>query len=120
MPDEGYFGYVMPDVFEGFAVTDYGSDSRAAWIVLENGFGAAVYIDIGGNAKSILNADTEDADYIEQISIHGYPGLLVGKNDTVHIVWGDTDRNKYVSVMCINLDKDTAIAIANSIRPMDS
>jgi len=117
LSDSVIFGYRIPVAPDGFIVTEKGSDSLFSWITYENGEGAIISIDIGGSLTSVHNVDTEDADSVEQLTIHGYEGLLIEKRNKVHIVWGDTDQGKFVDVICINVDKDTAIEIAKSLRP---
>jgi len=112
----GFFGYTIPDMPDGYNITEQGGDSRLAWIVYENDDGAVISIDIGGSTTSIINVDTEDAENIEQIIIHGYEGLVIEKGNRIHIVWGDTDQGKYINIICINMTKEAAISIADSVH----
>lgn len=66
-------------------------------------------------STQIHNVDTENADNVESIWINGYEGLLIEKGERVHIVWGDTDRECFVDVICTNLGKDTVISIAMNL-----
>lgn len=115
--DDGFFGYVIPDVPEGFVITDQGSNSQVIWIDYENSAGAVISFSILGSATSVFNVDTEDADSVEKIVIHGYEGLIIEKGEKIHIVWGDIDQAKYVNVICRDIDMDTAIDLANGMRP---
>jgi len=116
-PKSEFFGYVLPNTPDGFIIADQGSDSRSVWITYKNDEGAVITINICGSFTSVYAVDTEDADNVEQIEIHGYEGLLIEKLNRVHIVWGDIDKGKYINVTCINLDKDTVLSLANSMHP---
>ena len=116
VPDD-MFGYSIPDVPDGFIIADQGESDRYAWMMFENDEGALIIFDISGTATTVLHVDTEDADSIEHITIHGYEGMVVEKGDRVHIVWGDTDRAKFVNVICFNVDRDTAMDMAIALQP---
>ena len=116
VPDD-MFGYSIPDVPDGFILANQGSDSRFAWMTFENDEGASIIFDIGGSATTVFSVDTEDADNIEHITIHGYEGMVIEKGARVHIVWGDTDRAVFVNVICVNVDRETAMDMANGMRP---
>jgi len=42
---------------------------------------------------------------------------LIEKGDRVHIVWGDSEQGKFVNIVCENIDKDTVMDLAMSMRP---
>jgi len=113
--DDIFFGYVIPHSLDGFSITEQGNNSRSAWVTFKNEEGAAITYYIGGSATSVLNVDTEDADSVEQITIHGYEGLVIEKGNQIHVVWGDTDQGKYVSIVGINVDRDTVTNLANNM-----
>lgn len=37
------------------------------------------------------NIDTENADYVGEVTVQGYDGILVEKNELSYILWGDTN-----------------------------
>ncbi len=116
VPEKTYYGYVFPKAPEGFQTTDEGHDSRTDWIRYENNEGAMISISIGGSGTSIISADTEDADSVEAIIIHGFEGILIEKSGSVQIVWGDTGQEKIISVSCEKFDKETVISFVNEMR----
>ena len=115
-PDDSYFGYTIPVAPEGFSTTDKGSSRQSVWVTYEDANGSEISFYISGGLTSELSVDTEDADSVEQILIHGYEGLLIVKGERIHVVWGDTDQNKFVNVICTNTDVDTVISLANNMR----
>lgn len=117
LPEETFFGYVFPEVPESFHVFDEGGNRRSAWIAYENDEGAIISFDVSGSETANVYVDTEDADNIENIEIHGFEGLLIEKGDVITIIWGDTDQAKYVSVMCVKINKADAINYAIAMRP---
>ena len=110
-----FFDYTIPVVPEGFIITDQGKDNRSVWLTYENDDGAVINLDITAGSTTALHVDTEDADSVSKILIHGYEGLLIEKGRKTHIVWGDTDQGAYISVVCSDVDKDAAIKFVNDI-----
>ena len=112
-----FYGYVLPEIPKGFFVTDEGNDGRTIWIKYENDEDKSIALDISGSTTIVLNVDTEDADSITNIIIHGFEGFLIEKGNKIHIVWGDSEQGKYVNIVCMNIDKEVALAIAENMRP---
>ena len=117
LPNDSYGGYVFPDTPEGFSITSVGNDGRTAWIKYINDESKSISIDISGSPSTVLNIDTEDADSVANISIHGFEGLLIEKENKVHIVWADTEHSKYINIVCLNINKEIALVLAESMRP---
>lgn len=115
--DTSLFGYAFPTVPAGFIITSQGEDSRSVWYELKNAEGAEISLDVGGSVSSTISVDTEDSESVEDIIMHGFKGLLVQKGARVHIIWGDTEREIFVTVSCNNLSVSTALDIAQSMHP---
>ena len=110
------FGYNIAAVPEMFTKLAEGSDSRTTWVKYGNAEGAEIHISIGGSSSMKLNVDTEDADSVEKITIFEYDGLLIEKENRVHIVWGDTEQEVFVSIEGINSDKNFVMDIVNNMK----
>jgi hypothetical protein len=112
-----FFGYIIPDAPEGYVAYNQIRSNRTFSIRYANDAGMEIKFYISGTDTSDLSVDTEDADSVENITIHGYKGLLIEKGNRIQIVWGDTDQTKFVSVICKNIDRDTVWDIAYSMFP---
>jgi hypothetical protein len=118
------YGYRLPEIPQGFSL-DYTNDfSSGADIQYSNDTGATIYVYAGTANGGGMNVDTEDAS-VENITIHGYEGLLIEKQfdagdgtiaNSIMLVWGDTDEDTFVTIDCINLDRETAWELAEGIE----
>ncbi len=109
-------GYQLPTISEQFVIVGEGSNRVSAWIRYANEENATIYFSITNAAGTTKNVDTENAENIEKIQIHGYEGLLVEKDERVNVTWGDTDHNNFVSVSCNGIDKNEVLDYAESIE----
>lgn len=120
--DQLLFGYRLPEIPDGFVV-DY-TDSSSAHSVIQyvntNNEHSVIFFCINkyaGDGSMIV--DTEDSQ-AEHILIHGYEGLLVEKQrefedydiHEIHIVWGDTQQDTYIDVVCTELGREFALELA--------
>jgi len=69
------------------------------------------------HGNMISSMDTENADVVEEITINGNNGLLVEKGQRVHIETYDVNEMDYFDVVCLNVDRETVIKIAEGIKP---
>ena len=115
LPNEVY-GYNIAAVPEGFSVIDESRDSRLTFVIYSNNMGSEIRINIGGSSSSIMNIDTEGADSVENINIFGYEGLLIEKENRVHVIWGDTEQEKFISIESVGLGREMTVDIANNMR----
>ena len=100
-------GYRLPEIPEGFEL-DYESDtSVSALIRYANAYGESIGFSVIAAKGTVFNVDTENAEKVENISIHGYSGLLVKKGEGIDITWADTDQNNFIMVSCDGLDEET-------------
>lgn len=108
-------GYQFPAVPDGFVLDEKlsGNDRKSAWAYYTDNNGATIYFNVyKASERAPLNVDTENAQTVENISIHGNEGLLIGKSDRIHIVWGDTAQSTFCSVICTGVGRDTAMELA--------
>ncbi|NCB74535.1 MAG: DUF4367 domain-containing protein [Clostridia bacterium] len=112
IPAGAYLPTFLPD---GYALISYKSNVSIV---------TAMFSDANGNEisyselpnESVLGVDTEDADSTENVKINEYDGLVVIKGSTVSVTWVDTNRNIIARIKARNIDKDTVIKIAESIK----
>ena len=63
-----------------------------------------------------FGVDTGDADTTEKMKINSFDGMAVIKGSTISITWSDTDRHLLIRVKTENVDKETVIKIAESVK----
>lgn len=111
-------GYQFPAVPEGFALNPVLSQAKPNFEKLyyegENG-SYIVYSTSRISEETPLNVDTQNTDYIQEIEIHGYTGLLIIKERCTHIVWADTDQAVFCAVLCKGLDTETTRGLASRV-----
>ena len=109
-------GYRLPEIPEGFEL-DYESDtSVSALIRYANAYGESIGFSVIAAKGTVFNVDTENAEKVENISIHGYSGLLVKKGEGIDITWADTDQNNFIMVSCDGLDEETVWGYAEIMK----
>lgn len=105
--------FYLPELPDGFLLDDEGSDTRSAWYEFINEGGASIYFHIVSSYDTILNVDTEATQSVENIQVHGYDGLLIEKNERLQIVWGDTDKEVFIEIVCVGIERDEVQRLAN-------
>lgn len=108
-------GYCLPELPEGFSMSYEGSDGQSAWVEYVDENGATIYFTAESSSGTTYNVDTEDADNVENIQIDGYDGLLIEKGKRIQIIWGDTDQENFVELVCNGIDKSDVISLASEI-----
>lgn len=109
-------GYRLPEIPEGFEL-EYESNTRASALIRYiNSYNISIGFSVKTARGAVLNVDTEDAEKVENISIHGYDGLLIKKGEGIDIVWADTDQNNFVLVSCDGLDEKTVWEYAEIMK----
>ena len=73
-----------------------------------------IHLNITYDTADYFVADTEAADYYEEVTIHGYDAFLVVKNKTVHITWSEVTVPCFVSLYVSGNSVEQAKAIAES------
>lgn len=106
-------GYALPDISESFIVTDRGETSHEAWIKFSHPSGSVIRINIVESDDAYF--DSQDADISREIEIHGYPGMLIQKGETVRVSWFDSEHEKVITLSWTNADKDVALFYAEEI-----
>lgn len=105
-------GYSIPEM-AGFSVVERNEDKHGGWIKLESSRGESIRISITTSKTKYI--DTEEADNTEEVSIRGYSGLLIFKDSRITIAWSEPDREMYLSLICINVNRTIALQMAEQI-----
>lgn len=113
--DKLLMGYRIPEMPEGFELIDEGSDNKSAWLEYGNDKGASIYMCVSGNANITYTVDVEDAEYIENVEINHFEGLLIVKDGRTHIAWADTAQEKYIEILTQGVDRTLAVKCASAL-----
>lgn len=105
-------GYALPE-FDGFSIVSRNEDKHGGWIEYQTLLGESVRISVTTSKTKYL--DTENVDYIEEVSFNGYSGVLIEKNNRVTLAWAESDHNTYISIVCNNLSRSFALQAAKQI-----
>ena len=106
--------YTLTYIPDGFEFIGENTTDKSQFVLYRNNDSSfVVHILDAFNAKH--SVDTENADSVEVIAIHGWDGLKINKDDLCIITWADLDNMRFISVVCEKLSSDEAQSIAQSI-----
>lgn len=109
------WGYRLPDIPDGYVVEYENGSELAVDLWYSNVDDEFIRFKIAKASDVFkISVDTEDAE-VEDIKVHGYDGLLIGKDGILKIVWGDTDQGNFVSITCMGIDQNTLLRYANDV-----
>lgn len=110
-----FFGYQIPELPDGFEMIQQDGISTAKWIEYmdTNGNRIRIYIDI--RATAALHVDTENAQSVEEVQIQDYEGIFVEKDGHTTITWADTDKQTFIEVSGVGVDREVLSELANKI-----
>lgn len=109
-------GYAIPELPEDFVIIDEGEDSHSSWRLFSSNM-ASILIEVShGSSNSIHNVDVEDAQNVEEIQTNNCDGLLIEKDNRIYIILADTEHEKFIDIICTEIDKEYAMNIANDIK----
>ena len=107
--------FILPSLPEGFELTKQQVNGQGSVTWFEDESGNSIMFGTTAGQNTDFGVDTEDAETIEKVQVHGYDGILVVKGNTVNIVYGDTDRDIFIHLYCVGLDRETAYALIDGI-----
>ena len=110
-------GYSLPEIHT-FSVVSRNEDMHGGWIRYKNDDrNSTIRISIVTNGTEYI--DTENADNIEELSIHGHSGMIVEKGNNIVITWTEEDQRTHITLSCNNLNASFAIQAAEQIVRVD-
>ena len=114
-------GYKIPNLPNQFVLESEAFSRKSSWVeyVDEDDSNIRINFSVTLGNGTVLNIDSEDANDVQKIEIHGFEGLLIEKEGRIDIVWGDTDHNLLVSVFSNGIDRETVISYAESVTYID-
>ena len=109
------FGYRLPRIPDGFALTEKAINSSGATLFYDNEDGRTICLTFQNAAGTTFVVDTEKAQRAESIFVSDFEGMLIQKENIINIVWADSERSVFISVSGLNVDETTLWSVASSI-----
>lgn len=110
-------GYSLPTLPE-FFVVEMNEDQHGGWVEYANAQEETLRIDIMKRGTKYI--DTEDVDTFEDVVINGYSGIISEKGNRICISWSDINQDNYLTLVCINFQRNVALEIAQQILFIES
>lgn len=109
------WGYRLPEMPDGYMVAYENNSELTVDLWYDNADDKFIRFKIAKALDTFsIDVDTENAE-VKDIKVHGYDGLLIGKDGVLKIVWGDTDQGNFVSITCKGIDQNTLLSYANEM-----
>lgn len=109
------WGYRLPKIPDGYKVEYEDSSELTVDLWYGNSDDKFIRFKIAKALDTFsIDVDTENAE-VKDIKVHGYEGLLIGKDGVLKIVWGDTDQGNFVSIISMGIDQNTLLSYANDM-----
>ncbi|GIQ63402.1 hypothetical protein PACILC2_19700 [Paenibacillus cisolokensis] len=106
--------YVPTKVPEGYHITGVSSNQNIKSIEYENESQGFIMFQ-QNNRNSGINVDTEGADEVSRLTLHGHDGLFVHKKDVMTVVWKDEAHLFLILGSSTDLSKEEMIEMAQSV-----
>lgn len=101
---------------EGYALTEETLDPHYSTLTYQNTLGQSFRISLlKGSLTTIVNADVEDADYWEELSVQGFSAVIIQKADTTSISWFDTNASVFIDIYSADLSSGQLRKIAEAL-----
>lgn len=81
-----------------------------------NDAGGLIRVSVHESEDGMHTMDLEEADYYNEVVIQGCEGILRIKDDYIRIAWPYNNTELVVSVTSADVDSDTLLSVAESIR----
>ena len=81
-----------------------------------NDAGGLIRVSVHEGENLIHTLDLEDAEYFSDITVQGQQGMLRIKDGFIRITWPYFDTDLVVSVVSSDIDSDTILEVAESVR----
>lgn len=109
-------GYQMPELPEEYEILIEERSSRGFYVRYSAGEDSVLTFRVDRAGPSGVNIDTEDAQLIENVTIHGYDGIYVEKDNVLHLVWGDTDQGYLINILATGITRDDIFSYAEIMK----
>lgn len=109
------FGYRIPELPEEFSQVEKMIATTTAMLKYKTPSGNSVKFSFTKTRGGNYSVDTENAQRVENISVNGYDGLLIAKDDWIQIVWTNPGQNSFASITGTAISEDLLWNIVNAM-----
>ena len=106
----------MPELPEEYEILMEERSSQGFYVRYIAGEDSVLTFRVDRAGPSGVSIDTEDAQHIENVTIHGYDGIYVEKNRSLHLVWGDTDQGYIINIMATGITRTDMFSYADIMK----
>lgn len=107
--------YRFPACPAGYELYAQDNDEHSSFIAYTDENNNLIQMTVMAAQDTIMSLDSEDAQRIEEIQIHGYDGLLIEKNGTFNIAYADTQKDVFVQIYTSGLSENATLALLEEI-----
>lgn len=98
----------------GFTLEASERNSTVVWNTYKSSDNREMHMALYDEDGSSLGTDTENAN-VQNMDIQGYHAMVIEKENSIQIVWGDMTRNIFVEILGINMSEDDMLQIAENL-----
>ena len=109
------FGYRIPKLTDDFKQTDSLIAYNTTTLNYISSSGSSVKFSFTKTRGGGYSVDTEGAQRVEDITVNGFDGLLISKDNWIRIVWTNPEHGSFVSVTGTAVSEDLLWRIVNAI-----
>lgn len=109
-------GYQMPELSDDYEISLEERSSRGLYVRYCAGEEIILTFRVDKLRTSGINIDTEDAPVVEYVTVNGYDGIYVEKDDSLHLVWGDTDHGYIINILATGITREDIFSYAEIMK----
>ncbi len=110
------FGYRIPNLPDGFSLTTQKNNFSTIILVYTSADGRIICFEFHDTTGGGVMVDTENAQRVESVLVNGFDGMLIEKENRIHIVWADSNRGALIGISGVDVGETTIWSLASSIR----
>lgn len=107
--------YTYSGIPDEFTLMSSNETSVSSMNYYENSFGAYICISILQGLNSLHNVNTENAASVSEITVAGYTGLLIVREDVTILALADTDAGMFITLYSDCLGETGLLEIAKTL-----
>lgn len=106
------FGYRIPAMPDGFELTSTTVSPNLSLLRYNTSDGTTINFRFTKTLNGNYQVDTENAQRVEPISVNGFDGMLIEKDNWLSIVWANTETDVFVHITAAGIDEAELLSIA--------
>ena len=109
------FGYQIPELPQDFALTNGSAGNYSIVLTYVDTEENTIKVKFTRSANGEYSIDTETTVKVVDVVINGFEGMLIEKDNALHIVWGDVEKRVFISIIGTGVREDMLLAFANAL-----